>query len=265
MSDPESSDVTPKVRAWYNLVADSFLGRYEGDQAWYLARCEEDLVHALLPLSGCRVLDLGTGGGRLLPRLSAVAREVIAADLSEALLARAPRLPNVRLTQMNALELGFPARTFDVVVSLGLCEYLSDLTGFLHEAQRVLKPGGVLAFTYHQLSAWRSPVVEAPETPYFGRTVAERSLYWQKQRHRRSEVLTALAHAGFHGARPHRVFFRASAALEGLALSMPPDGPGRRVARLGAVATEASLARTLRPVTQHLTGNVLMVARSKAV
>ncbi len=261
MSDPEPSDVT-RVRAWYNLVADSFLRRYEGDQAWYLARCEEDLVHALLPLAGGRVLDLGTGGGRLLPRLSQVAREVVAADLSEALLARAPRLPNVRYIQMNALQLGFPEETFDVVVSLGLCEYLSDLTGFLREAHRVLKPGGVLAFTYHQLGAWRAPVVEAPETPYFGRTVAERSLYWQKQRHRRSEVLDAVTAGGFHDARPYRVFFRASAALDALALGMAPESMGRRVARYGAVATEAGLARTLRPVTQHLTGNVLMVAKT---
>lgn len=261
MNEPESSDVT-RVRAWYNLVADSFLRRYEGDKAWYLARCEEDLIHALLPLSGGRVLDLGTGGGRLVPRLSQVAREVVAADLSEALLARAPRLGNVRYTQMNALQLGFPARTFDIVISLGLCEYLADLTDFLNEAGRVLKRGGTIAFTYHQLGAWRAPVVEAPETPYFGRTVAERSLYWQKQRHRRRAVMGAVEKAGFVDARPHRVFFRASATLDALALSLAPESMGRRVARYGAVAAEAALARTLRPLTQHLTGNVLMIAKT---
>lgn len=260
MTEPDSSDVT-RVRAWYNLVADSFLQRYEGEQAWYLARCEEDLLHRLLPLAGSRVLDLGTGGGRLVARLSSVARDVVAADLSEALLARAPRLPNVHYAQMNALQLGFPAQAFDVVISLGLCEYLSDLGGFLHEAHRVLRPGGTLAFTYHQLSTWRPPVVEAPDTPYFGRTVGERSLYWQKQRHRRREVLAAVAGAGFVDARPHRVFFRPSAALDAFARSMRAGSVARRAARFGAATVESGLARTLRPVTQHFTGNVLLVAR----
>ena len=49
---------TLRVRAWYNLVADAFVRRYDGDSGWYLARCEEDLLHSLCGLRNADVLDL---------------------------------------------------------------------------------------------------------------------------------------------------------------------------------------------------------------
>jgi SAM-dependent methyltransferase len=252
------------VRAWYNLVADSFVERYEGDAGWYLARCEEDLLHRECRLHEASVVDLGTGGGRLLPRLAPVAKRVVAVDLSEVLLARAPRLPKVALLQGNGLSLGLRGEMFDVVVSLGLCEYLEDLGGFLSEAARVLRPGGQIAFTYHQLAPYRRPIAEAPETPYFGRTVAERSRFWSKQRHRREAVLAALARAGFVQPKTHRVFFRASATLDRWARRSGEASFRRRAIRLGAIASERFFSDVLRPLTQHTTGNVLVVARKRA-
>ena len=252
------------VRAWYNLVAETFVERYEGDAGWYLARCEEDLLHRECRLRGASVVDLGAGGGRLLPRIAPLARRVVAVDLSEALLARAPRLPKVALVQGNGLSLGLRDGMFDVVVSLGLCEYLDNLGSFLSEAARVLRPGGQIAFTYHQLAPYRTPIAEAPDTPYFGRTVAERSRFWSKQRHRRAAVLAALESAGFVQPRTHRVFFRVSAALDGWARRSAGASLKRRILRLGAVASERFLSDTLRSMTQHTTGNVLVVAHKHA-
>lgn len=248
------------VRAWYNLVADAFVSRYDGDAGWYLARCEEDVLHRHCPLRDARVLDLGTGGGRLLPRLAPVARRVTAVDLSEALLARAPRLPHVGLVQGNALDLGLRSDAFDVVISLGLCEYIADLDPFLAEVARVLRPGGQIAFTYHQLAAYRGPVAEPPETSYFGHTVAERSRFWSKQRHHRRTVLDALARAGFVEPSMYRVFFRASGKFDALARRFDERSPARRGLRLAALAAERTLSDGLRVVTQHSTGNVLAVA-----
>lgn len=249
------------VRAWYNLVAEAFVRRYDGDSGWYLARCEEDLLHSLCALRDARVLDLGTGGGRLLPRLAPVARRVTAVDLSEALLARAPRLPRVGLVQANALDLGLRSDAFDIVISLGLCEYVADLDPFLAQVARVLRPGGQIAFTYHQLAAYRGPVAEPPEASYFGRTVAERSRFWSKQRHRRRAVLDALGRAGFIEPQMHRVFFRASGRLDAIARRFDEGSPPRRALRLAALAAERTLSNSLRRVTQHSTGNVLATAR----
>jgi 2-polyprenyl-3-methyl-5-hydroxy-6-metoxy-1,4-benzoquinol methylase len=249
------------VRAWYNLVADAFVQRYDGDSGWYLARCEEDLLHGLCEFRGSHVLDLGTGGGRLLRRLATVARRVTAVDLSEALLARAPRMPGVGLVQGNALDLGLRNGAFDVVVSLGLCEYIVDLEPFLTQVARVLRANGQIAFTYHQLAAYRGTLAESPEALYFGRTIAERSRFWSKQRHRRRAVLSALSRAGFAGARMHRVFFRASGSVDAVARRFDEGAAARRMLRLAALAAERTLGQALRPVTQHSTGNVLVVAR----
>jgi SAM-dependent methyltransferase len=249
------------VRAWYNLVADAFVRRYEGEGGWYLARCEEDLLHRHCELRDRAVLDLGTGGGRLLPRLAPIAKRVVAVDLSEALLARAPRLSGVSLVQGDGLGLGIRNDVFDVVISLGLCEYLADLKLFLAEVARVLRPGGQVAFTYHQLAAYRNPIDEAPDTPYFGRTVAERSRFWSKQRHRRRAVLAALERAGFDRPRMHRVFFRASEKFNGLARGFGEASVARGALCFGAIASERVLSDVLRPLTQHTTGNILVIAR----
>lgn len=254
-------DDTLGVRAWYNLVADAFVRRYDGDSGWYLARCEEDLLHTLCRFRDASVLDLGTGGGRLLPRLAGVARRVTAVDLSEGLLARAPRLPKVGLVQGNALDLGLRDATFDVVVSLGLCEYVADLDPFLAQVARVLRAGGQIAFTYHQLAPYRTPVTEPPEASYFGHTIAERSRFWSKQRHRRSDVVTALARAGFVSPRMYRVFFRASGSFDALARRFDERSQARRAFRFAALAAERTLGRGLRALTQHSTGNVLVIAR----
>ena len=44
----------------------------------------------------------------------------------------------------DAAALPFPDNSFDVVTSIGLMEHLEDYTGIVQEAQRVLKPGGVM-------------------------------------------------------------------------------------------------------------------------
>jgi SAM-dependent methyltransferase len=252
-------DEVGRVRAWYNLVADAFVRRYEGASGWYLARCEEDLLHAVCPCEGRDVLDLGTGAGRLLPRLTAVARRVVAADIAEGLLARVPRT-TAQLVQMDAAETAIRPGSFDVVISLGLFEYVHDLDRFVGEIAGMIRPGGRLALTYHQVAAYRRPVEEPPEANYFGRTVGERSRYWMKRRHRRHDVRAALARAGFTSVRAYRLFFRAPQLVLALAERAPAPSRRRRFLRRAVPALEACLARGLRPFTQFSTGNVMIVA-----
>lgn len=252
-------DEVSRVRAWYNLVADSFVRRYEGASGWYLARCEEDLLFAVCPCEGRDVLDLGTGAGRLLPRLAAVARRVVAADVAEALLARVPRT-GARLVQMDAAESAIRPDSFDVVVSLGLFEYVHDLDRFLGEIARMIRPGGRVALTYHQIAAYRRPVEEPPDAGYFGRTVGERSRYWVKRRHRRRDIQAALRRAGFSRVRAYRLFFRAPQLVLALAERAPETSRRRALLRGVVPMLEACLGRALRPLTQLSTGNVLVVA-----
>jgi SAM-dependent methyltransferase len=254
-----------RVRQWYNLVADAFAHRYDDRSGWYFERCEEDLLYSAVRLSGQRVLDLGTGAGRLLPRLSQTARSVAAVDISEALLRRSPRVRGAALAQMNALDLGFRPSAFDTVVSLGLFEWVADFGPFLREIHRVLRPGGLFAFTYHQVAPYRRIDEEPPQAQYFGRTVAERSRYWSKQRHRRATVRAALAQGGFTAARSYRVFFRVPQHLYRLSSRLAPQSAGDRLLRAGVVWSDRVLGRGLRPVTQFWTGNVLMIAERSSL
>lgn len=214
----------------------------------------------MCPCEGRRVLDLGTGGGRLLQRLHRVARSVVGIDVSEALLTRARELHAGSVAQMNALELAFPASSFDVVVSLGLSEYLPRLDPLLVETARVLRPGGRLAVTYHQLAPYRGDISEPANAPYFGRTVADRSQYWTKRRHRRAAVGTALARAGFCRPRFYRVFFRIPRYLQQLSMRLGPGRAPGRVARAAVPVVAGALSQRWRLLTALSTGHVLVVA-----
>jgi hypothetical protein len=60
----------------------------------------------------------------------------------------------------------------------------------------------------------------------------------------------------------HRVFFRASSELDTLARRFNEGTLGRRAMRLAALGAERTLSDGLRAVTQHATGNVLVIAQN---
>jgi ArsR family transcriptional regulator len=109
---------------------------------------------ALLSLLGDRdlgrVLDIGTGTGRLLELLGPRATTALGIDASRDMLALArSRLGraglahcSVRLADMYRLPL--PDGSFDLVVLQMVLHYAEDPAGVLTEAARVLRPGGLL-------------------------------------------------------------------------------------------------------------------------
>ena len=99
-----------------------------------------------------RLLDLGCGAGHVSFHVAPLVAEVVAYDLSQAMLdvvasAAAERgLSNVS-TQCGAAErLPFADAGFDFVFSRYSAHHWSDLGQALREVRRVLKPGGVAAF-----------------------------------------------------------------------------------------------------------------------
>jgi len=91
-----------------------------------------------------RVLDLGAGTGDLSRALlDAGAARVVAADLTPAMLRRAPSGPRLVPVLADALRLPFRDASFDRVASAFLLRNVEDVGAALAETARVLRPGGI--------------------------------------------------------------------------------------------------------------------------
>lgn len=94
-----------------------------------------------------RVLDVGAGNGWLSYQLSQLGHEPVALDLDDdegdGLRAVCPRKP-FPLVQADFDAMPFAARQFDVVVMNASLHYSPDPAHTLHEAARLLVPGGTL-------------------------------------------------------------------------------------------------------------------------
>jgi demethylmenaquinone methyltransferase/2-methoxy-6-polyprenyl-1,4-benzoquinol methylase len=91
-----------------------------------------------------RVLDIGTGTGKLLVELAARAPRVqaVGVDFAVPMLIAAP--PGLDLAAADGLRLPFAAEQFDVVLSAFVVRNLADRAAGLAEQVRVLRPGGQL-------------------------------------------------------------------------------------------------------------------------
>lgn len=113
------------------------------------AQAVEAALSALIPdAPNLRLLDIGTGTGRVLELLAPRIRQGVGVDASKAMLALArSRLADpdhahcqVRLGDMYRLPL--PDGSFDVAVLQMILHYAEDPAGALEEATRVLAPNG---------------------------------------------------------------------------------------------------------------------------
>ena len=98
------------------------------------------------------VLDLGAGQGGA---RSLIPDEipVIALDRSLAML-RAGHATSTLPIQGDALKLPFSSNTFQIVLAVGLSEYVADEAALLAEIARVTAPGGRLLYTVSPPSLW---------------------------------------------------------------------------------------------------------------
>ena len=96
-----------------------------------------------------KVLDVGCGGGFLSNHLSSLGHHVTGLDASTDALAVASRYDttgSVRYEQADALDLPFPAGSFDAVCAMDFLEHVENPDRVIAEAARVLKPGGLFFF-----------------------------------------------------------------------------------------------------------------------
>jgi ubiquinone/menaquinone biosynthesis C-methylase UbiE len=109
---------------------------------------------AEVPLSGNeRVLDIGCGSGQALDSFARKAEFAVGLDFSSMMLELGrSRLeewgtPNAALVRGQAEVLALRSEAFDAVFALGLLDYIENLRPLLAEVARVLRRGGLFAFS----------------------------------------------------------------------------------------------------------------------
>lgn len=91
-----------------------------------------------------RILDVGTGTGRISVPLLRLGANVIGVDLSLNMMAKLrEKVAAPRLAQADASRLPFHAQQFDAVLTMHVMHLVAPWREALHEYRRVLKPGGV--------------------------------------------------------------------------------------------------------------------------
>jgi len=125
----------------FNLVVKSENKRLE----WILQSVE---------ITGKKVVDLGTGTGNVLQFLTH-ANPVLAIDITFTMLQAARQLyPNSKFIQADALNLPLKTNAVDVIIAIGLSEYVSNIDSLFKEISRLLKIGSFLILTFSPGGIW---------------------------------------------------------------------------------------------------------------
>jgi ubiquinone/menaquinone biosynthesis C-methylase UbiE len=168
---PFGDDARRAARA-YSAAAD----HYTLGPLGFWDRFGSATVSRLQLAPGAVTLDLCCGAGAsALPAARAVgaAGRVLGIDVAAPMLelarARAMRegLTNIEFRQGDATNTGLPDGSFDAVVCVFGVFFASDMTAFVQEMWRLLRPGGMLAVT-----TWGPDLLE-PATSWFWRCVDE--------------------------------------------------------------------------------------------
>ncbi|WP_420821168.1 ArsR/SmtB family transcription factor [Qipengyuania sediminis] len=112
---------------------------------------EQALVGALAAAPIGRMLDIGTGTGRMAELLAPHAEHIVALDKSPAMLrlarARLQHIGSSRIAMVQGdfIDLPVPAQSVDTVVFHQVLHFAQDPAAVLREAARVTRPGGRIA------------------------------------------------------------------------------------------------------------------------
>jgi ubiquinone/menaquinone biosynthesis C-methylase UbiE len=179
--------------------------RFSGPIGSMLADTQEQVIAAFLePVTGKRILDVGTGTGRAAIALARRGATVTGVDASAEMLAVARRRAaesgvQVTFVQGDAHALDFAAGSFDAVVCLRVLMHTPDWRRSLAELCRVAR--GRVVFDYPALASAASLQAAARRVAHrFGASVEAYRVFSDRAFER------ALGESGFRVAGSHRQF-----------------------------------------------------------
>ena len=149
MTDGERAE-----RSWWNAWADDFQRQGDIDigVAWGPGAPHGDSLGLLGDVEGHDVVELGCGGAQFGLALADRGADYTGVDISSAQLAHARENAKdcsveARFVEASVTDLPLSDDAFDLAVSAFAFQWVDDLAACIQEAQRVLRPGGRLAFS----------------------------------------------------------------------------------------------------------------------
>lgn len=131
-------------REGYDLAA----ADYDKKEAYLNSFEEHCWDYVLTDLRDKDVLDVGAGTGRLAVTLLRRGAKVTALDVSPKMLEKLhKKKPAIKIVEGDAENLPFESESFDLVTAAFVVVHLKDPAIFFKEAERVLRPGGLLIVT----------------------------------------------------------------------------------------------------------------------
>ncbi len=149
-----SRDHVRRALEGFDLEASAANRRRPAPAAQTQARVRDLVLAHAPPGRPVQVLDVPSGEGGLASLLAAAGMTVTALDDAPVLPFRFD--PALRRIHDRNRGLPFEADAFDVVASVDGIEMLENPTGFLREAARVLRPGGLLVLAARNVDSLRS-------------------------------------------------------------------------------------------------------------
>jgi ubiquinone/menaquinone biosynthesis C-methylase UbiE/catechol 2,3-dioxygenase-like lactoylglutathione lyase family enzyme len=154
------------------------------------------LVEIAKPTPEDHVLDVATGGGHVANALAPLVKKVVAFDLTQEILDVAGRFitdnghQNVNFVQGDAENISFADESFDIITCRIAPHHFPNVTSFVKEVARTLKPGG-------QFLLIDNVVPEDDEMDQFYNEVEKRRDYSHHRAWKKSEWLHMLEEQGF--------------------------------------------------------------------
>ena len=109
----------------------------------YPAQLTQYLFSIFKMQAGMRMLEPGVGRGEHLREFKKLGLEVYGTDISSEAQDLSPDL-KISIINSDQQKLPFDDQSFDIVYSKSFIEHLNNPIDFIHEAHRILKPGGML-------------------------------------------------------------------------------------------------------------------------
>lgn len=150
---PES--VQEEVRGCFNKTANSYADLYSGrTRVSHFFNARKHLVEGLLAdavVSSSRALEVGCGPGIMVNYFLQRGADYHGMDLSGEMIARCRAkfqcVEAANFSVGDVQQMNFPDSAFDVVLCLGVLEYVPAEARAIREVARVLKPGGTFLFS----------------------------------------------------------------------------------------------------------------------